>query len=87
MTAPGPAARPSNVHARELRESEFEAWCALLGRSPQGGVYGRPEYLAALCEATRASYRIVGVFLNDQLVGGVPLYERRLPPLPVGLRA
>ena len=44
---------------------------------PQGSVYGRPEYLAALCEATGASYRIVGVFLNDQLVGGVPLYERR----------
>jgi hypothetical protein len=77
MTMPDPAARPSNVHARELREIEFDAWCGLLGRSQQGGAYGRPEYLAALCQATNASFRIVGVFLNDQLVGGVPLYERR----------
>ena len=77
MTMPRPAARTSNVRACELREADFDAWCALLGRSPQGGVYGRPEYLAALCEATGASYRIIGVFLDDQLVGGVPLYERR----------
>jgi hypothetical protein len=77
MTLPRLAARTSNVRARELREADFDAWCALLGRSPQGGVYGRPEYLAALCEATGASYRIIGVFLDDQLVGGVPLYERR----------
>jgi len=71
------AEQSSNVRSRELREADLDAWCALLGRSPQGGVYGRPEYLAALCEATGASYRIIGVFLNDQLVGGVPLYERR----------
>jgi len=77
MNVPGPAGRSSNVHARELRDADFEAWCAVLGRSPQGGVYGRPEYLDALCEATGATYRIVGVFLNDQLVGGVPLYQRR----------
>jgi hypothetical protein len=75
MTGPGPAARP--VRARELREDDFDAWCAMLARSPQGSVYGRPEYLAALCAATGAYYRIIGVFLNDQLVGGVPLYERR----------
>jgi hypothetical protein len=77
MTMAGPGARTSNVHARVLREDEFDAWRAMLGRSPQGGAYGRPEYLAALCEATSARYRIIGVFLNDQLVGGVPLYERR----------
>ena len=74
---PCPAAQSSNVRSRELREADLDAWCALLGRSPQGGAYARPEYLAALCEATGASYRIIGVFLNDQLVGGVPLFERR----------
>jgi hypothetical protein len=49
----------------------------MLARSAQGSAYARPEYLEALCEATGASFRILGVFLNDQLVGGVPLYERR----------
>ena len=77
MGTPAPEARVSNVRACELRETELAAWCELLARSPQGSVYGHPEYLAALCDATRASFRIVGVFLNDQLVGGVPLYERR----------
>jgi hypothetical protein len=77
MTGPVPVARTSPVRARELREDDLDAWCAVLGRSAQGSVYGRPEYLAALCDATGASYRIIGVFLNDQLVGGVPLYERR----------
>jgi hypothetical protein len=77
MSVPAPVVRTSSVHARELRETEFDAWCGLLERSPQGSVYARPDYLAALCEATGASFRIVGVFLNEQLVGGVPLYERR----------
>jgi hypothetical protein len=77
MTTTGPVARSSSVHARELRDSELDAWCAVLGRSAQGSVYGRPDYLAALCEATGASFRVIGVFLNDRLVGGVPLYERR----------
>jgi hypothetical protein len=67
----------SDVHVRELGEGDFDAWRAVLARSPQGGVYGLPEYLAALCEATGARYRIIGVFLNDQLVCGAPLYERR----------
>jgi hypothetical protein len=77
MTGPVPVARTSPVRARELGQADFDAWRAVLSRSAQGSVYGRPEYLAALCEATGASYRIIGVFLNDELVGGVPLYERR----------
>ena len=76
MSASDTAARTSSVQVRELRETELDAWCALLARSPQGSVYAQPVYLAALCEATGASYRIIGAFLNDQLVGGVPLYER-----------
>jgi hypothetical protein len=72
-----PDAQSQNVHARELREPEFDAWSALLGRSAQGSAYARPEYLDALSEATGGSFRIAGVFLNDQLVGGVPLFECR----------
>jgi hypothetical protein len=69
--------KSSDVHVRELGEGDFDAWRAVLARSLQGGPYGLPEYLSALCEATGARYRIIGVFLNDQLVGGAPLYERR----------
>lgn len=69
--------KSSDVQVRELGEGDFDAWRSVLARSPQGSVYGLPEYLAALCEATGARYRIIGVFLNNRLVGGAPLYERR----------
>ena len=69
--------KSSDTHVRELGEGDLDAWRAVVARSPQGSAYGQPEYLAALCEATGARFRIVGVFLNDQLVGGAPLYERR----------
>jgi hypothetical protein len=65
------------VHARELEPGEHEAWCRLVAASTQGSVYALPEYLSALCKAAGGGFRIVGVFLGDQLVGGVPLYERR----------
>jgi hypothetical protein len=76
------AAAPSvsdvdRVHARELEPGEHGAWCRLVAASTQGSVYALPEYLSALCKAAGGCYRIVGVFLGDQLVGGVPLYERR----------
>jgi hypothetical protein len=69
--------KSSEVQVRELGEGDLDAWRAVLARSPQGSPYGLPEYLEALCDATGARYRIIGVFLNDQLVGGAPLYERR----------
>ena len=62
---------------RELGEGDLDAWRAVLARSPQGGVYGLPEYLAALCEATGARLPDHRLFLNDELVCGAPLYERR----------
>lgn len=69
--------KSSEIQVRELGEDDLDDWCGVLARSSQGSAYGRPEYLAALCEATGASYRIIGAFLNDRLVGGAPLYERR----------
>jgi hypothetical protein len=77
MTAASGEARSSGVIARELTEADFDAWRALLRRSEQGSAYALPEYLTALCNATGATWRIVGAFLNDQLVGGVALYETR----------
>jgi hypothetical protein len=62
---------------RELRETEYDSWRQLVAASTQGSTYALPEYLDVLCEATDARFRIVGVFANDLLVGGVPLYERR----------
>jgi Acetyltransferase (GNAT) domain len=77
MTAAPPGSNVDRVHARELKPDEHSAWSRLVVASPQGSVYALPEYLSALCRAAGGSFRIVGVFLADQLVGGVPLYERR----------
>jgi len=67
----------THTHVRELRETEYDSWRQLVAASDQGSAYALPEYLDVLCQATDARFRIVGVFLNDLLVGGVPLYERR----------
>jgi len=73
----GKGASAERVCARELAPSEHDAWRALVAASEHGSAYALPEYLDALCRATSATYRIVGVFLDGRLVGGVPLYERR----------
>ena len=77
MTTPDVASDARHAHARELRESEYDSWRQLVATSEQGSAYALPEYLDVLCEATGARFRIIGVFVNDLLVGGVPLYERR----------
>jgi CelD/BcsL family acetyltransferase involved in cellulose biosynthesis len=75
VSTAAPAAPGAAVAARELAAADFAAWRELVARSEQGGPYALPEYLAALCAAAGGSYRIVGVFLNGQLAGGLALYE------------
>ena len=65
------------VDVRELVPLEYDEWSALVASSEQGSVYALPAYLEALCRATGARFKVVGVFLDGKLVGGVPLYERR----------
>jgi hypothetical protein len=77
MTTLGSAPDAGHPSVRELQETEYDSWRQLVAASPQGSTYALPEYLDVLCEATDARFRIVGVFVNDLLVGGVPLYERR----------
>lgn len=74
MNAPASGPGDSGVVTRELLDTDFDAWRALLQRSEQGGPYASPGYLDALCAATGASWRIVGAFLHGHLVGGLALY-------------
>jgi hypothetical protein len=78
-----PATTGSSVTVRQLDAADHADWRELLAASPQGSVYALPEYLAALCEATGASFRILGAFLDGRLVAGVGLYERRTRAGPV----
>jgi hypothetical protein len=77
VTTPDVARDARHAQARELREGEYDSSRQMVATSDQGNAYALPEYLDVLCEATGARFRIVGVFVNDLLVGGVPLYKRR----------
>ena len=52
MIVPAVMTNASNVQARELDLVDFDAWRTALSASSQGSVYGLPEYLEALSEAT-----------------------------------
>ena len=68
--------RSSRVITRTLESTEFAAWNSLVAASSDGSAYALTNYLDLLCRASDASFRILGAFLDGELVGGVPLYER-----------
>jgi len=59
-----------------LDEKEYDQWNKFIASSPDGSIYSSPEYLDVLCEVTSASYRILTVMKNDEIFGGIALYER-----------
>lgn len=65
------------VEVSELPESEYDAWRDFVAASPDGSVYALPEYLEALRVAAGGSFRILVARRAGELVGGLPLYERR----------
>jgi hypothetical protein len=60
-----------------LPEFEYGSWDTLVSGSPQGSIYCTSAYLQTLCVATGGTFRILGVKREDNLVGGVALYDRR----------
>lgn len=65
--------------ARFLADADYAAWNRLVADSPEGSPYSTSSYLAALCEATGGRFRILAVARGGELLGGVALYEERLP--------
>ena len=66
-----------SVEVRALRSDEFDAWRELVAASPDGSIYATAEYLDILCRAAGGGFRVLGAFRGAELVGGLPLYERR----------
>jgi len=60
-----------------LTEPEFAAWQSLVEGSTQGSAYANPAYLDALCQATGGRFRILVARRDDEMLGGVALYERQ----------
>lgn len=59
-----------------LTEDEYEDWDRLVASSPEGSPYHSSEYLDVLCRCAGGDFRLLGVRDGQELVGGVPLYER-----------
>ena len=70
---PGVAA---DLDVRVLGEEDYPRWTTLIASAPAGGPYSHPDYLAALCAATDARFRVIVAERDGRIVGGIALYER-----------
>ncbi len=70
----------SPLRTRFLPEAEYARWSGMVRDSPEGSIYSLPEYLEILCAATGGRFRILSIERNDEILGGIALYEeaRRL---------
>ncbi|HKI82745.1 MAG TPA: GNAT family N-acetyltransferase [Candidatus Krumholzibacteria bacterium] len=64
---------------RALEPAEYPDWEKFVAESPDGSIYSLPSYLEVLCAATGARYRILAVFRDGVIVGGVALYVSSSP--------
>jgi len=60
-----------------LSENEFEQWDSFVVSSPDGSIYNMAQYLDVFCDVTSAQFKILAVLKNDDIFGGIALYERR----------
>ncbi len=69
------SSRGKQIEVRVIREVEYPEWNQLVANGIGGSIYSTPEYLDILSSVTGASFRILGAYRGDELVGGVGLYE------------
>jgi hypothetical protein len=62
--------------AKFLSENEYAPWDRFVASSPDGSIYGTAEYLDIFCDVTGATFKILAVLKNDEIFGGIALYER-----------
>ena len=63
--------------ARILGEDRYPAWNTFVAEAPGGSPYADTRYLDLLSRWAGGRFQVVAVFKGDELVGGLPLYERR----------
>lgn len=66
----------ARVVVHEVSEPDYPAWDRLVAASPDGSIYASAEYLDALSRSAGGRFRILGARRGEELVGGLPLYER-----------
>lgn len=59
-----------------LSDNEYEQWDNFVASSPDGSIYSMASYLDVFCDVTSAKFKIMAVMKNEEIFGGVALYER-----------
>ena len=67
-----------NYTTKPVSEEEYLRWNKINDQSPQGSIYSSVDYLDILCTVTCGKFDIIGVYNNDELVGGIALYEKQI---------
>jgi len=62
---------------QDVAQSGYAEWREVVGLAPEGSPYQLPEYLAALAEVTQTNYRLIGVYRDRELIGGIGLYLKQ----------
>jgi len=73
----------SDFRTTILDEQEYGAWSKFVACSPTGSIYSMPEYLDILCSVVGGRFSILAVVKEEELVGGIALYETRTRVGPV----
>lgn len=61
---------------KQLSEEEYEQWDTFVASSPDGSIYSMAAYLDIFCDVTSAKFKILAVLKNEEIFGGIALYER-----------
>jgi len=72
-----PAKMTDELLVREVPTSEYGEWRRVLAAADEGSPYQLPEYLQALSVATNGDTRLLGVYRERELLGGMGLYLSR----------
>lgn len=70
--------KSNDFEARILEDYEYNLWDELVVQSPQGSIFHNSDYLRMVADASSRKLNIYGCFKDDELVGGCPLFVKRL---------
>jgi len=66
----------TDLTVRHLKPDEYSLWDAFVASSPDGSLYATSGYLDVFCRVTSAKFKILAALKNDEIFGGVAVYER-----------
>jgi len=64
-----------------LKKEEYNEWNNLVASSPQGTIFSESEWLSITSKQNKINCNIIGCFFENQLVGGCPLFYKKVAGL------